>query len=166
MDTTTHSQQEGEPLAAAVSFEDGLGVRVLEDLAGERVERLLVRAELVSFEPALRDRVSRLANFRHVRYPRVRYVESSGQGSQKSVSVVADFVDGLRLTTVLDRLAERRDVVLDINGALQVARELLPALAVLHDSRNVSHGAVGPERVVLNSHGRIVVVDHVFGLAL
>ena len=53
-----------------------------------------------------------------------------------------------------------------MNTALQLAREVLPALATLHDSRDVTHGAIGPERLVLTPQARVMIVDHVFGAAL
>src|SRR5690606_36078463 len=50
--------------------------------------------------------------------------------------------------------------------ALQVTREVLAGLAVLHDSRNVTHGSLGPERIVLTPHGRAMAVEHVLAQAL
>ena len=65
---------------AAVLFEDGLGVRrhILDQATNETLEMLSLRGELTavpSFEFALRERVSRLANFRHAYYGRVRRVD-------------------------------------------------------------------------------------------
>ena len=140
-------------------------MRIRSESGGDLVERLVVCPELMRFESALRDRMGRLANFRHVRYPRVRAVERTGSGEDQTVTVVTDAVRGHRLATLLDAAATQ-DLVIDVNAALQVARELLPALSVLHDSRAVTHGALGPERIILTPEARIAVVDHTVGLAL
>ena len=157
--------ESSDTVPADVPFEDGLGIRVRERVDGEPVERLIVCDQLAQLENALRDRMGRLANFRHVRYPRIRGVERVGSGDQQAVSVVSDLVPGVRFAEVL-RFVEHAPETFDVNAALQVARELLPALAVLHDSRNVTHGALGPERIVLGPQSRVVIVDHGLGLAL
>ncbi|HTV02538.1 MAG TPA: PEGA domain-containing protein, partial [Luteitalea sp.] len=43
---------------------------------------------------------------------------------------------------------------------------VLGALAVLHDSRTVTHGALAPERVILTATGRVVMAEHVLAQAL
>src|SRR5688572_1723310 len=63
---------------SSVAFEDGLGTRHhTVDVAGEHLEIFALREELTliaSFDFALRERVSRLANFRHACYGHVRGV--------------------------------------------------------------------------------------------
>ena len=57
-------------------------------------------------------------------------------------------------------------VTFEPGAGLQILRDVLSALAVLHDSRNVAHGSLAPERVVLTATGRVVMVEHVLGHAL
>ena len=64
----------------AAVFHDGLGERRrISDVSGaDTIEQLCLRSDLTaipSFEFALRERASRLANFRHVYYARVRSVD-------------------------------------------------------------------------------------------
>jgi len=165
MTKRTPAQPSREPAPGIVAFTDLLGVRVVDPNSGDTIERLVLCPELAAFETPLRDRVGRLANFRHVRFTRVRGVDVQGTGGGRVLSVTFDRTPGVRLSEPL-RAAERDQLVFDVNAALQVAREVLPALAVLHDSRNVAHGAIAPERLVLTPQGRIVVVDHAFASAI
>jgi len=161
MTKRTPAQPPSDPMQGIVSFSDVLGVRVFDPASSETIERLVLCPELAAFETPLRERVSRLGNLRHVRFTRVRSVDVHGTGTGRTVSISFDRTPGVRLSEPL-RAAERGGVVIDVNAALQVAREVLPALAVLHDSRNVVHGAIAPERLVLTPQGRLVIVDHVF----
>ena len=155
---------------ATVVFQDGLGERrqIVDQATNEILEMLCLRAELTavpSFEFALRERVSRLANFRHAYYGRVRRVDRlSEQGS--TLGIVSEVTPGARLSEIL-AVAERRRLVLDINAALCLIRQLVPAVAMLHqNARDVAHGALGPERIVVTPHARLVIVDYVLGAAL
>ncbi|MCL4813941.1 MAG: hypothetical protein KJ061_15730, partial [Vicinamibacteraceae bacterium] len=143
-------------------FEDGLGRRVLD---ADGTERTYVPPELGRAEHSLRDRIGRLANFRHAKFARLRSVETEGKKSSPGVYVLSDPVEGVRLWTLL-QASVAAGFLIDVNAALQVVRDILPGLALLHDSRNVTHGAIGPERIVLAPQGRCVIVDHGFGLAL
>jgi len=155
---------------AAVLFEDGLGVRrqVVDQTTTETLEMLCLRGDLTSvpsFEFALRERVSRLANFRHAYYGRVRRVDRLTDPAS-SLAIVSECTAGARLSEIL-RVAERRRLALDINAALCLIRQLVPAVAMLHQNvRDVAHGALGPERVVVTPHARLVIVDYVLGAAL
>jgi serine/threonine protein kinase len=155
---------------AAVLFEDGLGVRrhILDQATNETLEMLCLRGELTavpSFEFALRERVSRLANFRHAYYGRVRRVDRLTDQTA-TLALVSDCTQGARLSEIL-MVAERRRLALDINAALCLIRQLVPAVAMLHqNARDVAHGAMGPERVVVTPHARLVIVDYVLGAAL
>ena len=54
-----------------------------------------------------------------------------------------------------------------MNAALCLLRQLVHAIAVLHDKApDVCHGTVGPERVIVTPHARLVVVEYVFGSAI
>lgn len=158
---------------AAVAFVDGLGERhnILDPSGSETLEVLCVREELAavpSFEFALRERVSRLATFRHSSFVRVRAVERLTD-RHATLAVVSDAVTGTRLSDLLVQAAERR-VNLDINSALCLIRQLVPAVAALHeharDIQGFAHAAIAPERLVLTPNGRLLVVEYVMGAAL
>jgi hypothetical protein len=46
-------------------------------------------------------------------------------------------------------------LTIDCDVALQIVRDLLPAIGILHDSRKVTHGAIAPERLVYTSQQRL-----------
>jgi hypothetical protein len=149
-------------------FQDPLGERRLvpDRSGGEPLELLCLRGELTSapsFEFALRERAGRLAGFHHPSYARVRGVERLGGGA---LGLVSDQTPGVRLSRILGDV-ERQHLPLDITTALALLRQLVPAIAVLHESaRDVAHGAIGPERLVVTTNARLVVVEHVLGPAL
>ena len=151
-------------------FCDGLGERVVaaDGATGELLQILRIRPALTavpSFEFALRERAARLANFRHAYYARVRRidrVQSPGPG----LSIVSDHVEGTRLSDML-RVAHERNLQLDINAALCLIRQLVPAVALLHENaREVAHGLIAPERLVVTPHARLVIVEHVMAAAV
>ena len=156
------------PLTAA--FVDGLGERrhVVDPTGNETLELLCLRGELAavpSFEFSLRERVSSLANFRHASYGRVRSVERLAD-RDTALAVVSDNTTGVRLSDMLVN-AEQRRLGLDINIALCLIRQLVPAVARLHESgREAAHGAIGPERLIVTPNARLVIVEYVLGAAL
>src|SRR2546425_10568111 len=114
-------------------FSDGLGDRLVavDAATGDLLQILRVRAPLLavaSFEFALRERTARLANFRHAYYARVRRVDRYPGG----LAIVSDHVEGTRLSEIL-RVAAERHLQLDINAALCLVRQLVPAVALLHE---------------------------------
>jgi hypothetical protein len=151
-------------------FSDGIGDRVVstDPTTGELVQVLRINPALTavpSFEFALRERVARLANFRHVYFARVRRVDRA-PGYPTALSVVSDHVEGTRLSEIL-RVAEERNLHLDINAALCLIRQLVPALALLHENaRDAAHGLVAPERLIVTPQGRLVIAEHVCGAAV
>lgn len=154
----------------AVVFRDGFGERrrVVHPSGSETLELLCLRHELAtvpSFEFALRERVSRLSRFRHACYARVRSVERiPDRGS--TLAVVSEQVSGLRLSEILEHAAQRK-VGVDINSALCLIRQLVPAVAILHQhARDVAHGCIAPERLVIGPNARLVILEHVLGGAL
>jgi serine/threonine protein kinase len=150
-------------------FQDGLGERhVFFDLpGGEALEALRLRPLLFrapSFEFALRERVSRLANFRHAAYARVRRVDRTTE--PPGLFVVSEHVKGTRLSELL-AATEQQGSDFDINAALYLIRQLVPAVALLHqNARDVAHGAIAPERLVVTPHGHLVVAEYVLGAAV
>ncbi len=151
-------------------FSDGLGERVVaaDGATGELLQILRLHPALTavpSFEFALRERAARLANFRHACYARVRRVDRA-MGATPGLAVVSDHVEGTRLADIL-RVAHERSLHLDINAALCLIRQLVPALAVLHENaRDVAHGLISPERLLVTPNARLVVVEHVLGAAI
>ena len=152
-----------------VAFQDGLGQRRLSVSAtNESIELLALREELTavsSFEFALRDRVSRLSSFQSEHYGRVRGVERIGKIGT-TFAIVSDHVPGVRLSEIL-AFAESRLLPIETNAALCLIRQLIHALALLHQKMpDVCHGAVGPERIVVTPQARLVLVEQVLGAAL
>jgi serine/threonine protein kinase len=153
-----------------VVFRDGLGERrhVADPSGHETLEVLSLRSDLAavpSFEFALRERVSRLASFRNPSFGRVRAVERLND-RDATLAVISERTDGVRVSDIL-RNAETRKVPLDINASLRLVQQLVPAIAALHENaRDVAHGALGPERLVLTRDGRVVVIEYVVGAAL
>src|SRR5262245_21177620 len=151
-------------------FCDGLGERVVaaDGATGELLQILRIRPALSavpSFEFALRERAARLANFRHAYYARVRRIDRV-QVPAPGLAIVSDHVEGTRLSDIL-RVAHERQLQLDINAALCLIRQLVPALALLHENaREVAHGLIAPERLVVTPHARLVIVEHVLAAAV
>ncbi len=148
-------------------FSDGLGERVVavDGGTGDLLQILRLRPQLLavpSFEFALRERAARLTNFRHAYYARVRRVDRHPGG----LAIVSDHVEGTRLSDILRVAAERR-LQLDLNAALCLIRQLVPAVALLHENaRDVAHGTMAAERLIVTPHARLVIVEHVLGSAV
>ena len=151
-------------------FCDGLGERVVaaDGATGELLQILRIRPALTavpSFEFALRERAARLANFRHAYYARVRRIDRVAVPAP-GLSIVSDHVEGTRLSDIL-RVAHERQLQLDINTALCMIRQLVPAVALLHENaREVAHGLIAPERLIVTPHARLVIVEHVLAAAV
>lgn len=148
-------------------FSDGLGERLVavDAATGDLLQILRVRPQLLavpSFEFALRERAARLANFRHAYYARVRRIDRHPGG----LAIVSDHVEGVRLSDML-RVSEQRRLHLDLNAALCLLRQLVPSVALLHENaRDVAHGLIAPERLIVTPRARLVVVEHVLGSAV
>jgi hypothetical protein len=151
-------------------FCDGLGDRVVaaDGATGELLQILRVRPSLTavpSFEFALRERAARLANFRHAYYARVRRIDRV-QVPAPGLAIVSDHIEGTRLSDIL-RSTDERNLPLDINAALCLIRQLVPAVALMHENaREVAHGLISPERLIVTPHARLVIVEHVLGAAI
>ncbi|HEX2312062.1 MAG TPA: PEGA domain-containing protein, partial [Vicinamibacterales bacterium] len=110
------------------------------------------------------ERVADLAQLRHAGIARVRRVERLDAGT--TLALVSEFPRGARLSDVL-AVAERDGLDLDINAALCLVRQLVPALAALHNAApGIAHGTLSPERIIVTPHARVVVVEHVLGPAV
>ena len=153
-----------EPAEERVIFRDGLGVRERRETnAGEVLEWFHLDPAFAGAEQPLRERVLRLAKLQHVKFARIFGLEPAAKG--RGPILVSSHVAGTRLAEILE-MAGHGLITFDPGAGLQVTREVLGGLAVLHDSRNVAHGALGPERVVLTAAGRVVMVEHVLAQAL
>jgi hypothetical protein len=148
-------------------FSDGVGARVVavDASTGDLLQILRVRPKLLSvpsFEFALRERAARLANFRHAYYARVRRIDRHPTG----LAIVSDHVEGIRLSDML-RVAHARSLPLDLNAALCLLRQLVPSIALLHENaRDVAHGIIAPDRLIVTPRARLIVVEHVLGSAV
>ena len=154
------------PALQLAVFEDGLGKRHHAIApSGEPLELLEVRADLstTEFELALRERVAVLAGLQSTCFSRIR-------GAQRleplKLIVLSDRVPGERLSTLLAGAREKR-VPLDLDATLCLIRQLVSAIALLHEKLpGIAHGAISPERVVITPKARLVVADHGFGSAI
>jgi hypothetical protein len=148
-----------------VIFEDPLGARfeaVSPD--GEPVEVLELKDQfcgIPSFEFALRKRVNTLTAFKDPSFATARGVRLGG-----GLALVSDRVRGTRLSTILQAF-ENDLVPIEFNAAVCILRQLVAAVAVLHETMpEVSHGAIAPERIVITPEGRVVIVEHMLASAL
>ncbi len=153
------------PLQA--TFRDGLGTRYLWDGPGGPLEVLTLHPHLgavQTFETLVQERVTRLAQFRQPCYSHVRDVERDADASR--LAVVSDQVAGVRLSRML-AIAEQNLLPLDVDSSLCLIRQLLSAVATLHEATpDTCHGALAPERIVITPDARLVLVEHVFSAAL
>src|SRR5918992_4566632 len=86
--------------------------------------------------------------------------------SASSPAIVSDHVEGTRLSDIL-RVAHEKRLQLDISAAICLIRQLVPAVAMLHENaRDAAHGLLAPERIVVTPHTRLVIVEHVLAAAI
>ncbi len=166
------AQPAGQAMFAwyAPGFSDALGDRLLlfDNTDGRPLELLRLRPEispLPGFEDALRQRAQQLARFADPRYARVCRVDrlpDPGGG----LAIVSEHVEGRRLSEVL-RLAQARRVGLATDIALGAVRDLVGAIAALHEQGpSIAHAVLGPERIVVTPRGSLLVTEYVLGCAL
>ncbi len=146
-------------------FRDGLGIRYVRAAGSDDpVEVMRPLWDVGAMQNAIRQRVGRLQSFRQARFVPLRTAEVP-RNDPSTIEVVSDFVAGHRLSQYLEA-AQVGAVSIETNAAIYVLRELIGALALLHESRGVTHGAVGPERILVTPKGRVVVADYVLGPAI
>lgn len=148
-------------------FEDGLGKRHHADAPnGELLEVLELREDFATdgFAAAVRERVAALDGFETSWFAHFRTAQRIDQ-QNATLFVVYDRVPGVRLSAVLD--ARRQSGPPEVNAALYLVRQIVAAIALLHERLpGVGHGAIALERVIVTPDARVVVADHVLGLAL
>src|SRR5215831_6850688 len=120
--------------SSVVVFRDGLGERrrVTDSTGRESLDLLCLSGEMVAmaaFEAAVRERADRLTDFRHPSFCDLRGVERLSGGT---VAVVADAVPGSRIADLLSGAVEHQ-LTLDINAAMCLIRQLVPAIEALHE---------------------------------
>ena len=147
-------------------FRDGLGERhTVAQRSGGELEYLQFCQPLAAapfFAAGLKTRVARLSRFTHASYCRVRRVQHAADGDG-SIALVSTHVAGRRLAELLD-VAARADLKPTTGAMLAVTRQVMTATALMHDfAPDGFHGALGPERVILPSDGRVVLAEHVLG---
>src|SRR5262245_59173249 len=162
--TTAHARA-----APTVRFEDGLGRRhQVVGVTPEPLEVLVLKEELATapgFEDAVRAQVARIVGFRHASFAQVRGV-ARPPNNEAGLAVISQQISGVRLSDLL-AVAEKRLLPLNMTAACWLTRELIAAIAVLHQALpDLCHGAIAPERIVITPDGRLVVVEHVLGSAL
>jgi hypothetical protein len=150
---------------SAVTFSDGLGDRVPAiDADGCPLEVLRIRPEYLDapgFEPALHERTARLGAFRDAAIAHVRRIEHDGR-----LAIVSERIEGRRLSVLLAEVAAGR-LELRFDSATVLIRQLVTAVSRLHAyGRDVAHGALAPERIVVTDSGELVIVEPVLGPAM
>jgi hypothetical protein len=155
--------------AAGTAFQDGLGERRQTTGADNQLLDLVIVHETLGsaagFEAALRQRAGELASFQHASFPRLKGVGRLSKPPSRIV-VATDHVSGVRLADLL-AIAERRLIPLEYDGAIGLVKQLLDGAAALHAAvPQACHGAFAPERLLLTSDARVIIVDYVFGSAI
>jgi serine/threonine protein kinase len=117
-----------------------------------------VLARQPKFETALRQRIEQLSSFQHPAFPLVRSINELEH--EHGLAVVSTYVSGFRLS---DALKKPRSA----DFALQLIRQLMPALSALHQhAPGIAHGALTPDRVVLAADGRLMMREHMLESAI
>jgi hypothetical protein len=152
----------------SIVFRDGLGERrrVTDPTGRESVDLWYLASELSTpaVEAGVRDRVNRLAGLRHPSINRVLSVDRVNSGT--TLAVISESAIGIRLSDLL-RAADEHHLALDINTALCIIRQFLPAVAALYDhDHELAHGALAPERLVITPRAELLVVDYAVGAGL
>jgi hypothetical protein len=151
------------------TFADGLGERRHTTGTGNQpLDVLVLHEELTAvsaFEAAVRERVDQLSAFQHRSYARIRGVGRLAKAPSR-LAIASDHVDGVRLSELL-AVAEKRLIPLEINATYCLLRQIVPAVAALHEKApDAAHGAIGPERIIVTRDAGVMIVEHVLGAAL
>lgn len=147
---------------------DGLGDRLLmfDNGATGPLELLRVRPDFAlvpEFERRLRQRVERLGSFAHPAFAQARAVNHLDNG--EGLTVVSAHVPGTRLSELFR--SARPHGGMHPASARWAMRELTVALADLHrQGRDIAHGALAPDRIVITAERHLVITDYVFADAL
>ena len=152
---------ESEASGGFREFEDGLGRRYrgAAPLDGTNpLEILCFRHEITavpSFEFALRERFARVSDFEHPFFARIRKIDKLND-EHGTVALMSDGVAGDRLSRILTDVEGARGPVVDVSSALHLVRQLIAAVAALHQHTRVAHGAIALERLCVTPRGQLV----------
>lgn len=151
------------------SFADALGRRYrVTDPDGTVVEvfRLCPAiATAATTEAALAERVARLSAFSHQGFAPVRRAERV-LGIADNLAVVSASVPGIRLSSLL-RVGAEKGIAPGAGVVRSLGRQVARAMADFHRAcPDLSHGALGPERVIVCPDGRAVIAEHVLAPVL
>ncbi|HUP41091.1 MAG TPA: PEGA domain-containing protein [Vicinamibacterales bacterium] len=165
--SVTQSEASGGVLR---DFEDGLGRRYRSaSLLGSAtpLEILCFRHDLTAvpaFEFALRERLARVSEFQHPSFARSRRIDKLND-EHGTVTLVSDGAEGDRLVRILTE-GDGAGPVVDVSSALHLTRQLIAAVAALHQHTHIAHGAIALERLFVTPRGQLIVVEHPLGAAL
>jgi hypothetical protein len=153
----------------AEGWNDQLGDRLnLFDNAGPALELLRFRDDVArapGFEAALRARLEQLRDFIHPSFARVRALTVLDQPNPQ-LALVSELTPGIRLSDVL-RAAQHARVRADPGSAVWLLRQLLTALTALHEAGGrLSHGLLGPDRVIVTENGELAITEYMLGAAV
>jgi len=148
-----------------LSFTDGFGRRVRTD--GETLESLYLGDELSASaltSALFVKRAARLESFRHPAFAPVRRIERTGSNAAGPVVIVSEAVPGTRLAELLRAPGGLGS---DPQSWLPLFQKVVSGVAALHAvGREVSHGAIGPERIVVQRDGQPVLVEPLLGAVI
>jgi hypothetical protein len=148
-----------EPTYSA-GVSDGLGERLIffTDPGATSLELLRFRPDLgdaPGFEEAVRASVEALG------------LLDPSLATVRAVERIEE-LNGLALVSVRQsgrRLSEMMPRASGMAFAVELVREIGPALALLHEAGH-AHGALTAERIMVSREGRLIVLEHVLGAAL
>lgn len=148
---------------STTGYADGLGHRALRfnREVGGMLECLHLRPQFLAFEATLRARARELASLDDERFARVREIEREGN----ALTVISELVAGHRLIDILETREADDATVSGIDAAFGFLLQAMPALAELH-ARSITHGAVGPGRILVTPTSQVVLLDSIYGGAL
>jgi hypothetical protein len=161
---------QGEASGVLGDFEDGLGRRYRSaSLLGSAgpLEILCFRHELTAvpaFEFSLRERFARLSEFQHPSFARIRRIDKLND-EHGTVTLVSEGADGDRLIRILTD-GDGSSPAIDVSSALHLIRQLIAAVAALHQHTRVAHGAIALERLFVTPRGQLIIVEYPVGAAL
>ena len=118
---------------------------------------------IAGFEDALHERVRQVGRIPDHAFPLIVAVERlEGDGA---LALVSTHTPGKRLSAFFDKPGPRRG--LNPSFVTGIVTQVIQALTVLQSKGDsITHSALTPDRVVVNTGGRICVTEHVLGLAL
>jgi len=146
---------------STTGYLDGLGRRSIrfDREFGATLECLHVRPELRAYEDALLSQACAISGLGEAQVVRIRSLERE----QGRLVVISELPPADRLSDVFD--SRSAAAASTIEATFGFLLRVLPALATLHRA-SVVHGAIAPGRVMVESSGRVVLADAIFGTAL